>query len=854
MAIYWGPDALLLYNDAWRLILGDGHPRSLGRPAHEVCSDTWSKTGFALKPVMATGEGVFLSDQPQLVNRSGYTEECFFDHTLSPIRGEGDVVVGVLSASSETTYRVLSDRRTQLLRELAAKVAGAKSIEEICASMTSMTGSNPVDIPLALLYIVNHDSGTACLCGGIGLGLPVAPAQVSLDNLDDSGGWPIAEVAQTAQLRIVDDLVARFGPIPGAGAEPLQEAAVLPLMVPGQAQAAGVLVAVANSRRRLDPSYRDFFSQVAALLAASFALIYARTAGQQVEQPIGSPPPSRLLLSAQSSSPLPAAQILLVGDNIDTLRHVAPLLNRRYQVKTVGDSGGALTAIRQQRPDLVLTGTMLPEPEAVELLRQLRADIQTKALPVILLLARAGDQPRLEGLTARSDDYLVEPFSVRELLRQVESTLKLAHLRQEAEAKIQRSEERSRLAIEVAQLGTWRYDLRTQRVDLDERMAEILGCSAASLPISQVFEQIHPAEREQVIRTVRATLDPTSSEVSEIDGRLLLQDGTERWISANGQTVFVDGEIRQAVELVGTAIDITERKQTELMLVEQKRLLELIAADSPIEDCLAAVCTTVSRLNSRVRAGFLLTDADQEQFFDAIAPELAPAFVENLSGISTNDPLVGPWGEAASIQQSVTSADIASDDRWSKVWQAAYLGNAIQACHSVPVMGTGSRPFGSFILCFDQPRLPTLWEYRLADFGAQVAGIAFKRDRATLALRDSEQRYRTLFESMDQGFCVCEMLFDDGGEPVDYRFLEVNPAFVGLTGLHQPIGKTALELVPNLENFWLETYSRVVLTGEPQRFEYESKAMNRWFDVRAFALEARQSHRFAILFTDISDR
>jgi PAS domain S-box-containing protein len=126
--------------------------------------------------------------------------------------------------------------------------------------------------------------------------------------------------------------------------------------------------------------------------------------------------------------------------------------------------------------------------------------------------------------------------------------------------------------------------------------------------------------------------------------------------------------------------------------------------------------------------------------------------------------------------------------------------------------------------------------------------------RAIQALRASEYQYRTLFEIIDQGFCVCQMLFDENGEPIDYRFLEVNSVFEQMTGLQEATGKTALELVPNLENFWIQTYGRVVLTGEPARFENQSAAMNRWFNVSAFRFDEAQNNKFAVLFTNITAR
>ena len=127
-------------------------------------------------------------------------------------------------------------------------------------------------------------------------------------------------------------------------------------------------------------------------------------------------------------------------------------------------------------------------------------------------------------------------------------------------------------------------------------------------------------------------------------------------------------------------------------------------------------------------------------------------------------------------------------------------------------------------------------------------------DLAAQKVAQSEEKYRTLFESIDEGFCVCELLLDQNGDPHDYRFLEVNPVFAKLTGLEAAAGKTARQLVPNLESHWVETYSKVVQTGKPVRFEQQSIVMNRWFDVNAFCVNEPQSRQFAILFTEISDR
>ena len=128
-------------------------------------------------------------------------------------------------------------------------------------------------------------------------------------------------------------------------------------------------------------------------------------------------------------------------------------------------------------------------------------------------------------------------------------------------------------------------------------------------------------------------------------------------------------------------------------------------------------------------------------------------------------------------------------------------------------------------------------------------------ERVNAELRVSEERYRTLFTSIDEGFCVIEMLFDQDGKPVDYLFLETNPGFEKQTGLHGAVGKRMRELAPTHEAHWFEKYGNVALTGEPVRFVNEAQDLGgRWFDVYAFRLGESGSRRVAILLTDISRR
>jgi PAS domain S-box-containing protein len=126
--------------------------------------------------------------------------------------------------------------------------------------------------------------------------------------------------------------------------------------------------------------------------------------------------------------------------------------------------------------------------------------------------------------------------------------------------------------------------------------------------------------------------------------------------------------------------------------------------------------------------------------------------------------------------------------------------------------------------------------------------------QARQSIAQSEARYRTLFESMDQGFCVFQMLFDAEDRPIDYRWVETNPAFERHTGLVGTAGKTARELVPDLEEHWVEIYGRVAMTGQRERFTEESQAMGRSFEVEAFRVGDPEERKVALLFTDITER
>jgi PAS domain S-box-containing protein len=279
IAIYWGPDLALIYNDDWSPILGSKHPWALGRPAREVWPEIWDTIGPLFDSVMTTGRATRSTDQLLAMHRHGFTEECYFDYTFSPIRGEGGKVGGIFNAVVETTFRVINERRTGLLRDLNEGLGQATSIDRVYEIAQATLADAQRDIPFALLYVGDDSSNTlqkmiSC-CGG----LPRHACAGTMPVLSEP--WPFDEVLEEGRIVHLRDLTERVGATVHTQAwpEPCNEALLLPL--PGFALDApdGVLICGVSPRLALDTEYRAFLERVASTIGS--ALMRARTVEQE---------------------------------------------------------------------------------------------------------------------------------------------------------------------------------------------------------------------------------------------------------------------------------------------------------------------------------------------------------------------------------------------------------------------------------------------------------------------------------------------------------------------------------------------------------------------------------------------
>ena len=395
---------------------------------------------------------------------------------------------------------------------------------------------------------------------------------------------------------------------------------------------------------------------------------------------------------AHSSGDLPVlregTRIILADDNADMRGYVRRLLGPRCDVQTVADGQQALDAIRIKRPDLVLTDVMMPNLNGFELLHAIRADSDLRDIPVIMLSARAGEESRVEGLDAGADDYLVKPFSARELIARVSSLLELTRVRQESLIALRDSERRTRALFQQAP-----------------------GFICVLNGPNHVFEFVN----DSYLRLVgnRDFLGRTVSEaVPEAAGQ--------------GYIELLDRCYRTGEPFRGLETPIQLQRTLDGPL--ETRLIDFIY--QPITDA---------------------------------AGKVTGIFVEG---------------------------------------------------------------------------------YDVTD-----------RVSAQSALLESESRYRTLFNSIDEGFCIIEAIPGPGGNPVDYRYIAANPALTAQSGVTVNVGHDTIRGVLSTEaQSWIDVFDEILRTGEPVRGERGLLTQGRVLDLYSFRLEDETKRRIGVIFTDVTAR
>lgn len=253
IVVFWGPEFVSIYNDAYRPVFGSKHPAVLGRPGREAWSELWHMLEPLLTGVVETGDAFWAKDLLFVIERHGYAEETYFDVSYDPVRDETGRVGGVFCIVSETTGRVVGERRLAALRDLGRVGTGMDSAADVFRNTAAVLENYGKDLPFAALYCWDPVAGAARLeaACGIAAGDRAAPGHIDATNRHDA--WPLGSDAELVLAEPPAGVELPGGPWP----ERVKQVAILRLASRAN-ETYGYLVCGLSARRKFDDDYRDF--------------------------------------------------------------------------------------------------------------------------------------------------------------------------------------------------------------------------------------------------------------------------------------------------------------------------------------------------------------------------------------------------------------------------------------------------------------------------------------------------------------------------------------------------------------------------------------------------------------------
>ena len=832
MLVCWGPEWVMIYNDAYVPVLGAKHPHALGIPLLEC----WSEIRHMLEPmfqgVMQTGKAIFAEDLMFPLSRNGYTEECYFTFSYSPIKDESDTVGGVLVTCSETTDRVINERRLKTLRVFADRAAEVKDLQQAFDAIHLTLSENDCDFPYAFYYHLEEDD-TVSLRASVRVGSNKLLSGFSIVD-PDFGEFPLAKLMMSGRPALVNGgfLNQRFGG--GAWAEPSQAHYLIAVRRPEKERAYGWLVLGISPRKKFDSNYRDFYHLVADQAATAIANALAfeaerrrtealmeidraktvffsnishefrtpitlmltplqeilerpdgipeevkenltiahrnslrllklvnalldfsrieagrmqatfeptdlaeltrdlagsfraaiekaglelvvdckqtrepvyvdrsmwekivlnlisnafkytlegsinvrlRTKRNQVELQVadtgigiaiteqqkiferfhrvptdkgrsqegsgiglslvqqlvklhggevrvksrpgkgsifsvtlplgkmhlpaekikhsGAPSngemqanlyveealrwlsnPDDLVQLPEPGSREERPEILVADDNADMREYMEHLLSSRYRVHTVRDGRAVLRALKTISPEVIISDIMMPQMDGIELLKALRSNPDTSAIPVILLSAKAGEHSMVEGLQTGADDYLVKPFSARELVARIDTQIKISRKKAHALQSVYKLFNQVPFAVAVLKgkdliveyVNSYTLDLWQKKAGevVGKPMFEVVPATRAGV------QKIH----DEVYRTGRSVV------ITETPLQITNDDGSEiRYFNVTVDPMFdEDGRL---IGQLATTIEVTDHVRARQKIEQSEKQFRTILSDSP---------------------------------------------------------------------------------------------------------------------------------------------------------------------------------------------------------------------------------------------------------------------------------
>ncbi|TKA09297.1 SpoIIE family protein phosphatase [Actinacidiphila oryziradicis] len=423
MALFWGPEFVLLYNEGYAAVIGSKHPRGVGARARDIFPEAWDDTtGQLFRRLVAQRRALLTNDWEFRLERYGFLEQAYFDTSFQPVLMDDGTVGGVLCIVTETTDRVLGERRLRLLTEIGSRTAGLPTPQDVARAVAEVLAAHAEDVPFGCVYLAS-EQGELRLAGTAG-SPGVAPEIVRPDSYGDQVAGHLARVLRKG--------VPVELPAAGFSEEASGEQRVLALPLPCAGRPAGVLVAGVNPHLPASGAYRDFFdvlvSGIAAALSAALAQEEQRRRAEELDR-------AKTAFFSNVSHEFRTPLTLFLGPVQEALaeedrpeRRARLELAERNALRLLKLVNALLDVT--DSVDLVLTDATMPGLDGFGLVKALRADHRTAGLPVIMLTAQAGEEAAVQGLRAGADNYLAKPFSARQLRARVHANLELTRMRE----------------------------------------------------------------------------------------------------------------------------------------------------------------------------------------------------------------------------------------------------------------------------------------------------------------------------------------------------------------------------------------------------------------------------------------
>ena len=316
--------------------------------------------------------------------------------------------------------------------------------------------------------------------------------------------------------------------------------------------------------------------------------------------------------------------------------------------------------------------------------------------------------------------------------------------------------------------------------------------------------------------------------VEDYESEALRKDGTSFYASVNSQFHYDDkGRIKGTEAFVR---DFTERKKAEENIQKLANLVES-SEDAIITKSLNGTITSWNK--------------GAEDIYGYTTEEV----------IGNNISMLAPTNLKQETDKLITDIKHGKKIHHYETLRVRKDGKLINISITLSPIINGGNLVGISTIARDITQSKKVQE-ELKKYRGQLENLVKDRtaelESAYESLKESQEHYLTLFNSIDEGFCTIEVIFDDNDHPIDYRFLEINPAFEKQTGLVDAKGSLMRDMASEHEEYWFEIYGKVALTGEPIRFVNEAKELNRWYDVYAFKIDNHENREVSILFNDIT--